>query len=375
MIFAIFLITTTYTILIVSFIVGFHKVKTVKNYNLPPKHTFSIVIPFRNEAENLPQLLASIQQLNYPTLLFEILLVNDASDDGSCEIIENFQQQFPLVNMVLLNNQRTSKSPKKDAINTAIKKSQFNWIVTTDADCIVPASWLKIFNQFIEHKQPVFISAPVKFIQEDSFLFHFQNLNLLGLIGTTIGSFGINKPILCNGANLCYNKVIFNELNGFIGNDNIASGDDIFLLEKMTKKYPKQTLFLKSTSATILTISEKNWNSYSNQQIRWASKATAYKSNFSKSVGLVVLLMNFSIIILPIIAIFTPFYWKLFITVFIQKMIVDFILIQKTGAFLQTKKLLINYLPIAFLHPFFTTFIGLVSLFKDYEWKGRKFNK
>jgi len=375
MIFVIFSIATTYSILIGSFIIGFYKIKAFYNCNIPPKHSFSIIVPFRNEAENLPQLLKSIQQLYYPTHLFEILLVNDASNDNSCEIVENIQQQFPLINMILLKNHRKSNSPKKDAINTAIKNAKFEWIVTTDADCEVPPRWLQIFNQFILDRKPVFISAPVKFKEEKPLLHHFQNLNFLSLIGTTIGSFSIEKPILCNGANLCYNKEIFKELNGFEGNENIASGDDVFLLEKMAKQYPKQTLFLKSNSAVVTTRSEKNWNSHINQQIRWASKASAYKSSFSKFVGFAVLLMNLVLLTLLFISFIFPFYWKLFFIIFIQKMIIDFMLIQKTGSFLQTNKSLKYYLPIAISHPFITTFIGLTSVFKDYEWKGRRFKK
>lgn len=373
MIFIILLIAAFYLILIVTFIIGFSKVKNFEKCNLPPKHSFSIIIPFRNEAENLPRLLNSIQQLNYPTHLFEILLVNDASDDDSYEVSEKFKQQFPLVNVVLFNNLRKTNAPKKDAINTAINKANFEWIVTTDADCEVPRGWLQIFNEFIVDREPVFISAPVKFKEEKSFLYYFQNLNFTSLIGSTIGAFGIKKPFLCNGANLCYKKDIFKELKGFEGNENIASGDDIFLLEKIAKQYPKKTMFLKSIDVIVSTNSEKKWNSYINQQIRWASKATAYKSNFSKLVGSVVLLMNLAIITLPIIAINFPVYWKLFFIILIPKMMVDFILIQKTDAFLRTKKSLKSYLLIAFIHPFFITFIGLISIFKGYEWKGRNF--
>jgi hypothetical protein len=60
---------------------------------------------------------------------------------------------------------------------------------------------------------------------------HFQQLDLVSLQGATIGSFGIGKGFMCNGANLAYKKSLFQELNGF-RNDTIASGDDVFLLQK-----------------------------------------------------------------------------------------------------------------------------------------------
>ena len=375
MIFIIFSIVTAYTVLIIGFIIGFDKVKNISNTNTAPKHSFSIVVPFRNEAKNLPHLLNNIQQLNYPKHLFEILFVNDASDDDSSDLVKKYQQQFPLINIVLLNNLVKSNAPKKDAINTAIKNAKFTWIVTTDADCKIPPSWLQVFNQFIELKNPVFISAPVKMEVKSSILKHYQHFNMLSLQGATIGSFGLKNPLMCNGANLCYKKNIFNELKGFEGNENIASGDDVFLLEKMATYYPKQTFFLKSKSAIVSTTSEKNWNSYINQQIRWASKATAYKSSFSKFTGIVVLLMNLLLLILPFIAFKSTIFLTLFFIIFTQKIIIDFILIQKTATFLQSKTSLKNYLKTVCLYPLLTTLIGLTSIFKGYEWKGRSYKK
>lgn len=368
-------VSILYFSIVISFIIGFDKIKTVKNRFVVPKHSFSIVIPFRNEVKNLHQLLKSIQQLNYNPNLYEILFVNDASVDDSRLVIENFQKHFPSTNILLLDNQRKTASPKKDAINTAILKAKFEWIVTTDADCMVPQNWLQIFNQYIEDHQPLFISAPVKFKEENSLLFHFQNLNLLSLIGSTIGSFGIKKPIMCNGANLCYKKDTFKTLNGFEGNLSVASGDDIFLLEKMVDNFPDQTRFLKSDSAIIETTSESNIISFYNQQLRWASKSSSYKNNFTKLVGIVVFIMNFAITTLVIYTAFFPAFWKWFLFIFILKILIDYILIKKTNTFYNYKISLKSYLIVAVIHPFFTTFIAITSIFKSYQWKGRKFNK
>lgn len=375
MIFIVIVISILYLTLIISFIIGFDKVETIKNRNNTPKNSFSIVIPFRNEAANLTALLNSISALNYPINLFEVLLINDASEDNSNSVIEQFKQQNNPLNIVILNNFRRTNSPKKDAINTAIETAKFDWIVTTDADCTVPTTWLQIFNQFIEEKKPVFISAPVNFKKENSFLFHFQNLNFLSLIGSTIGSFGVKKPILCNGANLCYQIAAFKKINGFEGNATIASGDDIFLLEKMVENYPDETYFLKSETAIVTTNSEENWNSFFNQQIRWTSKSTAYKNSFTKGVGITIFLMNLTVLLLLISAIFFSIYLKWLFITFITKAVMDFILIKKTSDFLKITKSM-NYFPIiSVLYPFFTVIIASFSLFKNYEWKGRKFKK
>ena len=355
--------------------IGFDKVKLASNDFKKPTNSFSIIIPFRNEASNLNELLISVLGLNYPLHLFEILLVNDASEDDSWQIIETFQREHPELNIQLIQNNRKTKSPKKDAINTAINLSKFDWIVTTDADCEVPKNWLQSFNMFIEKKQPVFISAPVKFKEENSFLFHFQNLNFISLMGSTIGAFGIKKPFLCNGANLCYKKESFQKLHGFEGNSAIASGDDIFLLEKMEKHYPTKTLFLKSNESIVETKSEHTWKSFFNQQLRWASKSGSYKNWFSKTVGLSVFSTNLVVLITGFSLFSEPNNWKFFIGILIQKMFIDILLIERSTTFLNIKKSLQLYPIISLLYPFYIVFIAITSSFKNYNWKGRTFKK
>ncbi|MHB1147295.1 MAG: glycosyltransferase family 2 protein [Lutibacter sp.] len=375
MIFTGIAISLLYLLLIMAFIIGMSKSEVVKNINAVPKNRFSIIIPFRNEAHNLPDLLNSLSALNYPSDLFEILLVNDDSQDNFMTIIKEFTKHHQHLNLHLIQNIRKTNSPKKDAINTAIKLSDFEWIVTSDTDCIVPKLWLQMFNQFIEETQPVFISAPVKFSTQNSWLSHFQNLNFTSLMGSTIGGFGIEKPFMCNGANLCYRKDAFLKLKGFENNTNIASGDDIFLMEKMFKAYPNKVKFLKSAEAIIETKSETTWKLFINQQIRWASKSASYKSLFAKFVGIVVFLENLLVLILGISAMLFPKFWLYFLFLFVLKILVDFILIAKTSIFLKNTKQLKYYLPVSLFYPFFIVITGCLSTFKNYEWKGRSFKK
>ena len=375
MIFITAIISVCYFSIIWGLIIGFDKLKSIENKNYTPKNTFSIIVPFKNEAKNLPILLQSFSKIEYPQNLFEIILVNDASSDSYISSIETFKVANTTINCTLINNINVTNSPKKDAITTAINSSKFNWIVTTDADCSVPKNWLTLFNQTIENKSPLLIAGPVKFKNKNTFLHHFQNLNFISLLGSTIGSFGIKKPILCNGANLCYNKSTFFKIKGFNGNYNITSGDDIFLLEKVSQKYPDKVSYLKANDAIVETSSEKNWKLFFNQQLRWASKTTAYKNWFSKFVGLTVFVENFVVVILGVLTLINLTYLKLFVIVFLAKLLLDFILIFKTAKFLKNQKSLKYYLIISLMHPFFIVFISIASLFKNYKWKGSVYKK
>ncbi len=363
--------------LIISFIIGFDRVNELNNINNSTSF-FSILIPFRNEAENIVALVKSLEQLNYPKERFEVLFINDGSTDNSVAILEPFLEKNK--NFKFLQNQRKSKSPKKDAINTAIKIAKNNWIVTTDADCEVPKNWLLGFSAFIEQNSKLkMIAGPVAYKTNKTFLQNFQNIDFLSLIGSTIGAFGIGKPFLCNGANLCYKKDAFIMVNGFEGNDNIASGDDIFLLEKILLKYPKSVRYLKSKNAIVTTKPENTFKGLLSQRIRWASKTSATNNWFGKLVGVLVFLMHLVIVCgFVLLVLDYGFYTKFamfFGILFLLKFNIDFLLIQKTYAFIGIKNGLKSYILSSVLYPFFVVLIVFLSIFKKYEWKERFFDK
>ena len=281
-----------YLLLITGLAIGLtYLPKHIRKRSVEEKNKFSIIVAFRNEEKYIYTLLKSFGKLKYPKELFEIILVNDASTDESLEEIERFIRYYPSIPIRILENNRLTHSPKKDAIYTAIEQSSYDWIVTTDADCLVPRNWLQLFNSFILAQDTVaFIAAPVVYRKEKGFLAQFQQLDWLSLTAVTMGSFGYKSPMLCSGANLCYRRTAFKKVGGFTGNENIASGDDVFLLSKMQKKYPKNVFFLNSVDAIVQTRAVPTWKNLLHQRVRWASKTGDLPKVEAKVTGTVVFL-------------------------------------------------------------------------------------
>jgi len=369
------IILALYCFLLIAFIIGFDKIEIFESTKIKSKTKFSIIVPFRNEVENLNDLLFSISLLNYPKELFEILLVDDDSKDDSVHLIKNFTTKNDKLNIKIITNNSRTNSPKKDAIQTAILQANFDWIITTDADCIVPENWLKIFDAYIQKYETRLIAAPVTYVANKTLLEQFQLLDFLSLQASTIGSFGIHKPFLCNGANLCYEKQAFIQVNGFEGNEHIASGDDTFLLEKLFKHYPDKVHFLKSNEVIVKTKPQKSFKELLSQRIRWAAKTTAFTSRFAKFVGVTVLLMNLLVIITFVLFLFNLFHWELLLAIIITKFIFDYMLLNKAFRFYKQHLLLRSYCIGSFFYPFFSMFVAIVSLQTTYSWKGRRFNK
>ncbi|MGE5944632.1 MAG: glycosyltransferase family 2 protein [Flavobacteriales bacterium] len=371
-----FIITLLYVVLIGSFVLGFDRIKVFKLEKSPSKTTFSVIVPFRNETENLPVLLESISKLNYPKHLYEVIFVNDESEDNSVEVINTSGlHRDTQTDISIIKNERKTKSPKKDAITSAINLAKHEWIITTDADCQLPEFWLNSFDEFIQQTNAKCIVAPLTYYDDTNFLNRFQLLDILSLQGATVGGFGISKPFLCNGANFGYQKSIFKQLNGFEGNTNIASGDDIFLLEKMVTLYPKESHYLKCNNAIVTTKPQESLKELVSQRIRWAAKTSAYNNGFGKLTGIIVLLMNSLVVISLLLTLLNMFSAKILLYILVIKLYLDFLLIYKTASFSNQKNILRSYLIGFLLYPFFSVYVAFLSLFNGYTWKGRTFKK
>ncbi len=374
------LILIDYMLLIALLLFGFSKVKTYKINVLEPKTIFSIIVPFRNESNNISDLLNSISNLNYPKNLFEIIFIDDDSNDDSATIFNNWRIQNGWIQSTLLQNLRLTNSPKKDAIARAIPIVKNQWIVTTDADCVVNTNWLSTLDNYIQNYDCQMIAGLVSISKTNrSFQYfnYFQYLDMISLQGTTIGSFGLNEAFMCNGANFAYTKKLFLDLKGFDGNANLASGDDVFLLQKAIKNNPSNVHYLKNHDFIVYTKPEKTITKLFMQRLRWASKTVDYDSDFAKGLAVIVLLMN-TILVLGFV------FWlanclknetvTLLKIIFLIKITMDYFLLWKTNKFIQKSNF---FFPIisSFIYPFFCTLVGIYSLFGNFSWKGRRFKK
>ena len=353
-----------YVALITQLAFGIAKMnKQNKSESSSPKTTFSIIVPFRNEAENLPILLESFKKLNYPKELFEVILVDDESE-------EKYDLRSTIYDLKIIPNQRKSNSPKKDAIETAIQIAKYNWIITTDADCEVPKNWLQVFDTKIIDTQAKMCVGSVGYKNKTGFLHDFQNNDFLSLQGVTAGSCGIDKPFMCNGANFAYEKTFFKQLNGFEGNNNLASGDDVFLLQKALNLAPDKITYLGNLNI-VFTKSCNSWKALTNQRVRWASKTSAYANWYPKILGSIVLLTNLGGLILLILPFyqfelikFTAYFWVL-------KFGIDFMFLKFSSAYFGL--LFKNFFSSFLLYPFFTVLVVGKALFGKFEWKERRF--
>lgn len=372
--FILLFITLCYCTLIIWLIFGIRKVNDLNLKQSSNTNDFSIVVPFRNEEESISNLLKSVLTIDYPIANFEVIFVDDESSDASRNKITDSLKDSK-IKYSIINNYRYSNSPKKDAVTNAIKKAQFNWIITTDADCYLPETWLTSYNNFIDSKQPKMVVSPVIYRNDGSFFEEFQYLDFISLQNATIGCFGIEKPFLCNGANLAYRKDIFESLNGFENNNHVASGDDVFLLEKFTERFPNDVHYLKHYDAIVATEPAHSFKTLVQQRVRWAAKTTSYNNWFSKFVGLIVLLMNATILDAFIFNVIGVINFNQLLLFLFLKIIIDHIFLNTTSKFFRRPICVRYYLINSLLYPVFSVYIAFYAMLFNYKWKGRIYRK
>jgi cellulose synthase/poly-beta-1,6-N-acetylglucosamine synthase-like glycosyltransferase len=359
-----------YIFFIVRLIIGYGKVRSFAFQNTVPKTTFSIVVPFRNEADNLPTLLESIKNIDYPKTMFEVIFIDDFSKDDSEKTIYGWRMENGEYHITLIESVRISKSPKKDAIARAVPIVANQWIVTTDADCILPKNWLKVMNDFIMSNDVEMLAGPVIYNGKMRLSHHFQQMDLLSLQGSTIGAFGLGKAFMCNGANFAYSKKLFNDLRGFAGNNNTASGDDVFLLQKAMAACPEKVHYLKSKEAIVTTKPVNGWINLFFQRVRWGSKAVQYEHEFGEMLTWAVFLGNASLVTFFCLAVAAKFPWEAIAILFGVKFLFDTVLLAQANRFLRKGRFFFPLLCSA-IYPFFCTLVAVYSLVGIYKWKGR----
>jgi len=356
-----------YTGLILVFTIGWTRLKRTDSAAGNLIH-ISVLIPFRNEEENIKDLFSILLSQDYQSEYYEVIMINDHSDDNTTQIIQDSITN----DKIRLLELGEGAGGKKNAVSLGVKYARGDLIATLDADCRPGKKWLQSIANAYAEQRCVLLSAPVAIYKPVGFVGKFQALEFLSLIGSGGGAIGSGFPIMCNGANLVYEKSAFEEVGGYAGNEHIPGGDDIFLLEKIKKTFGSKKIgFIKDSEAIVSTEVISSWKAFWDQRIRWVSKSPAYRDTAIVFTALVVLVFNLSLLISLVMSFFNQDLLLIFFLLLLLKTIVDFPILKMITSFSKQSKLLLWYLPFQMIYFIFISFSGIFGNLLSYKWKGR----
>ncbi len=321
----------------------------------------SVVVAFRNEANNLPVLLSHLTLQDYPKHLVEIILVNDHSTDEWEKVVREYQDICMVIN--------SSGIGKKYAILEGVKRSKYDTIITTDADCRIPKEWICEMEVARTSRKSDLLFGPVKLEGNTSFLSYFQSIDYMAMATIGAGCAGNKQPFLCSGASLMFNKAKY-----LLVFENIKleylSGDDVFLLHVFYER-GYSIDFVASQKAIVVSGVQNNFKSLINQRARWGGKATGYRHQFAIFVSLIVLLLNGSLALMFLLFPFNKVFIATGVSVFLFKILIDSVFLNHSKSFWDVKLRVIPTIGSALLYPFWILSVATIGLTRKVQWKGR----
>ena len=372
------LVVCSYLIMMVRYWWSWRSYPTTLFEPIVPKTKVTVLIPARNEEENIVQILADLKGQSYPVSFTEILVLDDHSEDATATLVRNCGiKNVRLIQLADFKDENGQElTLKKKAIELGVTQALNQLILVTDADCRIPKNWIEHYVSVYQTTGCKMMAGPVLFQPAKTVFERFQALDFMGMMGITVAYFQQKIFNMCNGSNLAYEKAAFETVEGYKGIDHVASGDDMLLIHKIAKRFPDKVLYLKHPNAVVTTKPESSLSGFFQQRIRWTSKAGAYQDKRISRDLAVALVFNISFLANLFIFLFVDQRAILvFVPQVICKFIVEWMLLRSVSKFYKSLYLMDVFIPSQFLHIIYISVIGLLGVFIPYRWKGRKISK
>ena len=346
-----------YTLVIVV-ITNNYKRKTIENID-SREENISIIIPYRNEEHNIEKCLESLVNQRFGAE-FEIILVNDHSDDESEKKAKEFLEKYLFLSAQFLSLPENVLG-KKQGVIEGVKHAKHAIICTFDADCVASENWLKsVANSFNDSEIKMSLGEVI-IKRTNGFLNLLQHSESV-LTSIFIAS-GIKakQPLLISAANMAFRKDVFAELNPYQDNLHLQSGDDVFLMEKLLQKYGRNSFgFIENE---VYTNQVDSFEYYFRQRVRWLGKMKYAKGlKFTNALSFFIAFVNTALLI-------SVFIFPKFIVLLAVKFIADIFILSASE---HTHKNALTVSPILLLWWLVYPLLLFISSFiLKKNWKGR----
>ena len=320
----------------------------------------TVLIPFRNESENLPALLECINALKYHP--YQFIFINDHSEDGSQALVEAAKETLPIT----LISMEEGQTGKKNALRAGAKRVTTRYTLTWDADIVIAPEYFHRVAQLTDADMYI---LPAIFTSK-SFFQSLFSFDVIVANAVNTGLAGWYRPIFASGANLLYSTRLFEDYDTHAKHGHISSGDDTFLLHDFIRNKADVRLST-DTRLAVKTEVPASFNAYFSQRLRWVSKTNALGDWLNTLMAIKQLLLMVAFVALLVWSAMHAFWFGL-VYLLLCKCLTDFLIF--SAYFKQTKQLrLLLLLPIAELwFPLYSLLLAIMVPFYKPKWKGRE---
>lgn len=340
-----------------------------------PQHSVAILLAARNEEKHIEacikSVLRSADHVNrlFPNHHIDVWIGNDHSTDKTLEVASDLiDDRLTVVDMP------TEIEGKKAALAHLAQLTTADYLLFTDADCIVAETWIATLSTYVDRSRAVAITGPVSTGQSYRWIDHWQYLDIIGMMAITAHGLYRSTFTLANGANMLVKRSAYVEAIDRVAGSQYASGDDVFVMQYLRSQYGDAVRYCKAKGAIVHASTEPSWRSLWQQRKRWASKTKGYQERGVVRLQSFAWLYSVLVIVGLLLAPWTggvSVFCSLLL--FLIKATIDYMLLSQLADFFDYRRPLKVYPFVALTHLLYIIVAGLAALLPvRYTWKGRK---
>ncbi|MEE2876510.1 MAG: glycosyltransferase [Candidatus Neomarinimicrobiota bacterium] len=359
-----------YGVLLLFFTLGLYLTKEKKTDRQP---FVTVVIPARNEKEHIETVLHDVTHQTYPINLYEIIVVDDESEDITPNLVRVFAERHPNLRLLSSADGDPNLKYKKRPLDVGIRAASGEIILQTDADCRVTSRWIETMVSYFTPKVGMVIGHS-QIEANGSTAQHVEALDFLMLSATGRSTSQYGSPFAATGQNLAFLKEAFLDVGGFSPFADALGGDDTFLLQSIRKESSWEVVSALNEHSFSRTLPCESFKSFISQRVRWASDSLYFREANPLFFFVIVttFLANFmALVSLAGLIIGTSSFENL-INVLIFKFLAEGYLMARATKVFDRRDLRPAFLPWFFFQMPYVVYMGIVTIVgRSQGWGGR----
>ncbi|MCJ7801958.1 MAG: glycosyltransferase, partial [Candidatus Marinimicrobia bacterium] len=346
------------------FLSGLVRLRKTPNENHLKEPNVSVIVAARNEEESIGDLLEDLSRQTYPRAKLTIIIADDRSTDKTWSIINDYINKYNNFIGVKISESSKTMTPKKYALTKAIEKSEGEIIISTDADCRVPNTWVESMVKTFDEETSVVIGYSKIDTTSERFFDHYQSIDYLSLMSANAGTLGWGNAWTGSGQNIAYRRSAFDKINGFNPVADKISGDDFYLVQTISKI--ARPRYNSNPNGFVKTKPSDNISKFISQRIRWASNTKKlFNTDYLFLLFLFTNLFTNTILLLTLLL---TTYWQFLPMLCGIKFLFDTVVLFYGSKLFKTEIRVNVFLIWFFLQPIYTPILGILSMGGKFRW-------
>ncbi len=357
-----FIVTILYLCQIGIFLIG---LKCNRNkLQSPTNLTISVIIAARNEEANLHDCLESVTNQTYPISLYEIIIINDGSTDGTERICNEFIKLYPNIKKIEIIDDKIIRG-KANALAQGIEASTGDIILITDADCTVPRTWVE--HTAKRYDPEVGLIGGFTLQKATTPFEGMQSLDWTFILGMSAASANLGHPLGSIGNNLSFRRSAYDQVGGY-RKLKFSVTEDYVVVQAIVSSHKWNYIYPIDLNHLVESKSCADFQSLIRQKHRWGKGGLDMKP-----LGLAIMIIGFSMHLSPFVMLICGGILQT-ASALMVKFIADYVFLYQILSRLERKEDLrwfywfeIYFMLYVLFLPFLVFFGGKV------KWKGREF--